>query len=164
MCCQNLWPKYHELWHKLSIKQTSINKVYINANLAFFLHIILLHVHVCIIMHLLFPIFIDEIVALKRLKMEKEKEGFPITSLREINTLLKAQHHNIVTVRVSSSREYPHYHLGDTGRILICITSIEAYVIIKTTLTLYMKHSLFLLCLHQHVLYSTVVQYEFFIV
>jgi len=24
--------------------------------------------------------------------MEKEKEGFPITSLREINTLLKAQH------------------------------------------------------------------------
>ncbi|CAB3236416.1 unnamed protein product [Arctia plantaginis] len=34
----------------------------------------------------------DEIVALKRLKMEKEKEGFPITSLREINTLLKARH------------------------------------------------------------------------
>lgn len=33
--------------------------------------------------------------------MEKEKEGFPITSLREINTLLKAQHPNIVTVRVS---------------------------------------------------------------
>uniref|UniRef100_T1IJC7 cyclin-dependent kinase n=1 Tax=Strigamia maritima TaxID=126957 RepID=T1IJC7_STRMM len=41
----------------------------------------------------------DEIVALKRLKMEKEKEGFPITSLREVNTLLKAQHPNIVTVR-----------------------------------------------------------------
>ncbi|XP_057245313.1 cyclin-dependent kinase 11B [Malurus melanocephalus] len=31
--------------------------------------------------------------------MEKEKEGFPITSLREINTILKAQHLNIVTVR-----------------------------------------------------------------
>lgn len=41
----------------------------------------------------------DEIVALKKLKMEKEKEGFPITSLREINTLLKGQHKNIVTVR-----------------------------------------------------------------
>lgn len=39
-------------------------------------------------------------MALKRLKMEKEKEGFPITSLREINTILKAQHPNIVTVRV----------------------------------------------------------------
>lgn len=41
----------------------------------------------------------NTIVALKRLKMEKEKEGFPITSLREINTLLKGQHCNIVTVR-----------------------------------------------------------------
>lgn len=41
----------------------------------------------------------EEIVALKRLKMEKEREGFPITSLREINTLLKSQHPNIVTVR-----------------------------------------------------------------
>ena len=40
-----------------------------------------------------------EMVALKRLKMEKEREGFPITSLREISTLLKAQHPNIVTVR-----------------------------------------------------------------
>lgn len=45
----------------------------------------------------------DEIVALKRLKMEKEKEGFPITSLREINTILKAQHPNIVTVRVRNT-------------------------------------------------------------
>ncbi|KAA3679826.1 cell division cycle 2-like [Paragonimus westermani] len=42
---------------------------------------------------------INEIVALKRLKMEKERDGFPITSLREINTLMKAQHENIVTVR-----------------------------------------------------------------
>jgi len=41
----------------------------------------------------------QEIVALKRLKMEKEKEGFPITSLREINTLLISQHPNVVTVR-----------------------------------------------------------------
>ena len=41
----------------------------------------------------------QEIVALKKLKMEKEKEGFPITSLREINTLLISQHPNVVTVR-----------------------------------------------------------------
>ena len=44
----------------------------------------------------------NELVALKRLKMEKEKEGFPITSIREIDTLLKAQHPNVVTVRVSN--------------------------------------------------------------
>jgi len=42
----------------------------------------------------------DEVVALKRLKMERETEGFPITSLREIKTQLKAQHRNIVTLRV----------------------------------------------------------------
>lgn len=56
---------------------------------------ILLFLHV-----VFFYVTLDEIVALKRLKMEKEKEGFPITSLREINTLLKSQHMNIVTVRV----------------------------------------------------------------
>lgn len=41
----------------------------------------------------------NQVVALKRLKMEKEREGFPITSLREVDTLLKAQHQNVVTVR-----------------------------------------------------------------
>ncbi|KAI3417567.1 hypothetical protein GPALN_013287 [Globodera pallida] len=42
----------------------------------------------------------DEIVALKRLKMEKEHQGFPITSLREINMLLKCgAHANVVNVR-----------------------------------------------------------------
>ncbi|KAL7668898.1 hypothetical protein ACOME3_009580 [Neoechinorhynchus agilis] len=39
-----------------------------------------------------------KIVALKMLKMEREREGFPVTSLREINTLMKAQHENVVTV------------------------------------------------------------------
>lgn len=55
----------------------------------------------------IFELFSDEIVALKRLKMEKEKEGFPITSLREINTILKAQHPNIVTVRVRQPGPVP---------------------------------------------------------
>jgi len=41
----------------------------------------------------------DEIVALKRLKLDKEKNGFPVTSLREIHTLLLAKHENIVNVR-----------------------------------------------------------------
>jgi len=41
----------------------------------------------------------DVVVALKRLKMEKEREGFPITSIREVDTLLKSQHVNVVTVR-----------------------------------------------------------------
>ena len=39
-----------------------------------------------------------EIAALKKVKMDKEKEGFPVTALREINTLLQLQHKNIVYV------------------------------------------------------------------
>jgi len=40
-----------------------------------------------------------EIVALKKLKMENPTEGFPITGLREIQTLLEARHANIVYLR-----------------------------------------------------------------
>lgn len=39
-----------------------------------------------------------EVVALKKLKMEKEREGFPITSIREVDALLKVRHENIVWV------------------------------------------------------------------
>ena len=37
-------------------------------------------------------------VALKRIKMEKEKDGFPVTSIREINVLLNLHHPNLVHV------------------------------------------------------------------
>ncbi|OVA15389.1 Protein kinase domain [Macleaya cordata] len=40
-----------------------------------------------------------EIVALKKVKMEKEREGFPLTSLREINILLSSNHPSIVDVK-----------------------------------------------------------------
>jgi cell division cycle 2-like len=40
-----------------------------------------------------------DIVALKKLKLEREKNGFPITSLREISTLMAARHPNIVNIR-----------------------------------------------------------------
>ncbi|KAI9312454.1 kinase-like domain-containing protein [Dichotomocladium elegans] len=40
-----------------------------------------------------------DIVALKKLKLDKEKNGFPVTSLREIYTLMNAKHPNIVNVR-----------------------------------------------------------------
>ncbi len=36
--------------------------------------------------------------ALKKIKMEKEKDGFPQTSIREINILLSFHHPNIVGV------------------------------------------------------------------
>ncbi|KAK4357602.1 hypothetical protein RND71_023212 [Anisodus tanguticus] len=40
-----------------------------------------------------------EVVALKKVKMEKEREGFPLTSLREINILLSIHHPSIVDVK-----------------------------------------------------------------
>lgn len=40
-----------------------------------------------------------DIVALKKLKLEREQNGFPATSLREISTLMAARHQNIVNIR-----------------------------------------------------------------
>lgn len=40
-----------------------------------------------------------EVVALKKLKLERETDGFPITSLREIQTLMASKHPNIVNIR-----------------------------------------------------------------
>ncbi len=36
--------------------------------------------------------------ALKKIKMDKERDGFPLTSIREINILLSFHHPNIVDV------------------------------------------------------------------
>lgn len=41
----------------------------------------------------------QEIVALKKMRMEKEKDGFPISALREISILLSVRHDNVVTLR-----------------------------------------------------------------
>jgi cell division cycle 2-like protein len=40
-----------------------------------------------------------DIVALKKLKLDEEKHGFPITALREINSLMTCRHDNVVRIR-----------------------------------------------------------------
>ncbi|SRR6266851_5626479 len=40
-----------------------------------------------------------DIVALKKLKLDEEKYGFPITALREINALMVCRHDNVVGIR-----------------------------------------------------------------
>lgn len=40
-----------------------------------------------------------EIVALKKLKMDNANDGFPVTGLREIQTLMASRHSNIVALR-----------------------------------------------------------------
>ena len=41
----------------------------------------------------------EDAIALKKIKMEKEKHGFPITAIREIKILKELQHKNIVRLR-----------------------------------------------------------------
>lgn len=50
---------------------------------------------VCIIKWL----FSDELVALKKVRLENEKEGFPITAVREIKILRQLNHPNIVNLK-----------------------------------------------------------------
>lgn len=40
-----------------------------------------------------------EVVALKKLKMDHTNDGFPVTGLREIQTLMASKHSHIVTLR-----------------------------------------------------------------
>lgn len=51
----------------------------------------------------------NKIVALKKLKLETEKNGFPITSLREIQTLKMCKHTNIVQVlEIVTTSDFKH--------------------------------------------------------
>ncbi|KAK3109135.1 hypothetical protein FSP39_023685 [Pinctada imbricata] len=43
--------------------------------------------------------FTDELVALKKVRLENEKEGFPITAVREIKILRQLNHPNIVNLK-----------------------------------------------------------------
>lgn len=43
--------------------------------------------------------FLGELVALKKVRLENEKEGFPITAVREIKILRQLNHPNIVNLR-----------------------------------------------------------------
>lgn len=43
----------------------------------------------------------DEIVALKKVRMEKERDGIPVSSIREISLLFSLKHENIVDLMAS---------------------------------------------------------------
>lgn len=58
-----------------------------------------------------------DIVALKKLKLDEEKNGFPITALREIYALMSCRHENVVGVR--------EVVVGDT--LTQCVTNSFVY-------------------------------------
>jgi serine/threonine protein kinase len=87
----------------------------------------------------------NEIVALKRVRMEEEKDGLPISSLREINLLLNMRHKNIVELkeivvgsRLDSIFLVMEYCEQDLASLLDNMTShfTEAQVIIALSLSL----------------------------
>lgn len=41
----------------------------------------------------------DKIVALKKVRMDLERDGIPVSSLREIQVLLSSKHENIVQLK-----------------------------------------------------------------
>lgn len=51
----------------------------------------------------------SELVALKKIRMDNEKEGFPITAIREIKLLKNLSHPNVINLKeiVRSQSELP---------------------------------------------------------
>lgn len=57
----------------------------------------------------------DKIVALKKVRMDLERDGIPVSSLREIQVLLNCRHENIVQLKevvVGRSLERCEYFLS----------------------------------------------------
>ena len=58
----------------------------------------------------------DEVVALKKVRTDHEKEGFPITALREIKILRQLRHENIVNLKeIISDKPYASDLRKDKG-------------------------------------------------
>ncbi|KAI5669878.1 hypothetical protein M9H77_19731 [Catharanthus roseus] len=60
-----------------------------------------------------------EVVALKKIRMDNEKEGFPITAIREIKILKKLQHENVIKLKeivTSPGREVDEQGKPDGNR------------------------------------------------
>lgn len=43
--------------------------------------------------------FLGELVALKKVRLDNEKEGFPITAIREIKILRQLKHRSVVNMK-----------------------------------------------------------------
>jgi serine/threonine protein kinase len=70
-----------------------------------------------------------DIVALKKLKLDEEKHGFPITALREVNALMSCRHENVVGIREvvvgDTLTQYAQLYISPEPK-LICNISIKS--------------------------------------
>ena len=93
-----------------------------------------------------------EIVALKRVRMEEEKDGLPVSSLREINLLLNLRHRNIVELkevvvgqRLDSIFLVMEYCEQDLASLLDNMTSHFSEAQVRGNLFFFIKHIYFLM-------------------
>lgn len=67
------------------------------------------------------PTTIDELVALKKVRLENEREGFPITAVREIKILRQLEHKNIVSLmEVVTDKQKALDFRNDKGKVCAC--------------------------------------------
>jgi serine/threonine protein kinase len=68
--------------------------------------------------------YVGELVALKKVRMENEKEGFPITAVREIKILRQLCHPNVVNLMeiLTDKQDALDFRNSNTGtcRLLVC--------------------------------------------
>lgn len=61
-----------------------------------------------------------DIVALKKLKLDEERNGFPITALREVNALMSCRHENVVGIREVVVGDTLTQYVLNTVPFLVC--------------------------------------------
>ncbi|KAG5529468.1 hypothetical protein RHGRI_030005 [Rhododendron griersonianum] len=69
-----------------------------------------------------------EIVALKKIRMDNEKEGFPITAIREIKILKKLHHENVIKLKEIVTSQGPEAdEQGKPGEWTMCMVFFLVY-------------------------------------
>lgn len=76
-----------------------------------------------------------DIVALKKLKLDEEKNGFPITALREIYSLMACRHENVVRIR--------EVVVGDT--LTQCVSILFSCRVTIVIICILLQYTLFIL-------------------
>lgn len=69
-----------------------------------------------------------ELVALKKVRLDNEKEGFPITAIREIKILRQLKHRSVVNMKeIVTDKQDALDFKKDKGENKICSASLRLY-------------------------------------
>ncbi|ONM23207.1 Cyclin-dependent kinase C-2 [Zea mays] len=70
----------------------------------------------------------NEIVALKKIRMDNEREGFPITAIREIKILKKLHHQNVIKLKEIVTSPGPERDEQGRSRMRFTVPQIKCYM------------------------------------